>query len=311
MKGKDIMRKLGKSRIAAVLAAMVMMTGCGGSQGNSTASISPDPNNLAGSNKTEKTKVEYVNRQDESGEKPGDKECAYYSDYKDMDKAALKMLGKCVEGNPGENILISPFSIEMAFGMVENGADGNTLSEMEKVIGGGVGIQDMNRDLRYISSRMEEDQDVSWNVANSIWLNTEGGNQIKLGDDYLNTVSSYYNPEIRGLEFNDEAVKQINGWVNEETRSMIPEIIGEPPQGKMMLINAVAFEGEWNEAFSDNDICEDFDFTNADGSTASITMLYGEGNKYYTFGDGEGFKVTNAPRLWYGDIVRHDCVDAA
>ena len=59
------MKKTNKGRIAAVLAAMVMMTGCGNNPGNTASEISPESGNLAGSKNAEKTEVEYVNRFDE------------------------------------------------------------------------------------------------------------------------------------------------------------------------------------------------------------------------------------------------------
>ena len=289
--GDKNMKKTNKGRIAAVLAAMVMMTGCGNSTGNSASELKPESGNLVEAGNAEKSEVEYINRLDEGEEKEEDKEYAYYSDYKNMDKAALKIFGQSLTGNDDKNVLISPFSINMAMGLVENGADGNTLSEIEKVIGGGVSVQDMNRDLRYLSSNMEADQDVNWNVANSIWLNTGNNNTVNLKDSYINSINPYYDPMVVGLDFNDGAEDKINSWVNEQTHGMIPTIINETPKGRMALINAVAFEGEWDRPFSEDDIYEDFNFTNFDGTTSSITMLSGEGSTYYKFGDGDGFKV--------------------
>ncbi len=135
--GDKNMKKTNKGRIAAVLAAMVMMTGCGNSTDNSASELKPESGNLVEAGNAEKSEVEYINRLDEGEEKEEDKEYAYYSDYKNMDKAALKIFGQSLTGNDDKNVLISPFSINMAMGLVENGADGNTLSEIEKVIGGG------------------------------------------------------------------------------------------------------------------------------------------------------------------------------
>ena len=285
------MKKVNKRGIAAILATMVMMTGCGTSNGGSAAEVKPEGQNLASNAKVDKANVEYVNRFDETSDRPEDKEQAYYSDYTKMDKAALKIFAECLEENPNENVLISPFSLEMGLALVENGADGNNLSEMEKVIGGGLSINDMNRDLGYLSSNMTSNQDVDWNVANSIWVNTDNNRNIDLKEDYLNTVSKYYNPMVTGLPFDDAAKDQINGWVNDETYGMIPEILGETPQGRMVLVNAVAFKGEWETAFDDDHIYEDLEFTNADGSETNVTMLQGGCDRYFTIGDGIGFAV--------------------
>ena len=188
----------------------------------------------------------------------------------------------------GENVLISPTSILMAFGMTENGAGGETLSQMESVIGGGLPIDEMNPPLYSMANRFESSADVQWNVANSIWFKDDG--EMRIVDDFAAKARSYYGADIWGAPFDDSTVQDINFWVNNETHGMIPSVIDElSPDARMCLINAIAFEGEWKNQYEDSDIQEDRTFTNADGSTAPVTMLWSEEAGYFTLGQGTGF----------------------
>lgn len=188
----------------------------------------------------------------------------------------------------GKNILLSPTSVIMAFGMCENGACGETLAQMESVIGGGVTIDQMNPILYAMSERFENAEDVKWNVANSIWFNDDGDWSVV--PEFASEVKTYYGADIWGAPFDDTTVEDINNWVNHETYGMIDSIINEISQdARMYLINALAFEGEWKNEYEDSDIIENYTFTNFDGSTTDVTMLCSNEGRYFTLGDGTGF----------------------
>ena len=57
-------------------AGLLMMTGCGTSNGGSAAEVKPEGQNLAANAKVDKANVEYVNRFDETSDRPEDKEQA-------------------------------------------------------------------------------------------------------------------------------------------------------------------------------------------------------------------------------------------
>ena len=71
---------------------------------------------------------------------------------------------------------------------------------------------------------------------------------------------------------------------------MIPGILDEIPEdARMYLINAMAFEGEWMCQYEESDIYEGSLFTNYDGSTTEVTMLYSTENEYFNIAGGTGF----------------------
>ena len=187
-----------------------------------------------------------------------------------------------------KNILISPLSIEMALGMTANGADGKTKEEMEQVVAGGLSVEDLNYILLKTKEHLEGDGDVKWNVGNSIWTKDDG--RATFQQEFLNRVKTYYGADIYMGPMDDQTVAEINEWVDQNTDHMIDKIIERlPDNARTALVNAVAFEGEWEEQYEDDDIRENGGFTNADGSISKVNMLYSKENRYFTLGPGEGF----------------------
>ena len=203
--------------------------------------------------------------------------------------AGTKLFAQTV-ANEGEdkNILLSPVSVALAFGMAENGAGGNTLTQIENTINGGTSIDEMNPLLSSLSQRMSSSQDAKWNVANSIWFKEDGTWEIL--PDFASKANSWYGADLWGAPFDDSTLRDINNWVNNETKGMIPEILDRiPDDARMYLINALAFEAEWQNEYKETDILEEQDFNNADGSKTSVTMLFSNEGRYFTLNGGTGF----------------------
>ena len=204
-----------------------------------------------------------------------------------ISEAGTGLLAEIVSGSD-ENVLLSPTSILMALGMTENGASGDTLSHMEGIANGGVKVGQMNTVMAYLREKMIESPDVKWNVANSIWL--KDIDDLELDPIFADTVIAHYRAEVWKSKFDQGTVDDINSWVNTNTDGMIDEVINNiSPDTLMYLINAISFDGEWEEQYEDDKIKEGYDFNNADGSISSVTMLSSKENKYFMLGDGEGF----------------------
>ena len=203
--------------------------------------------------------------------------------------AGTKLFAQAVASEgPDSNVLISPISVAMALGMAEGGAGGNTLSQMEAVIGGGNTSEEMSRLLYDISTGMKNSKEADWNVANSIWFKDDGTWEI--GPEFAQKAASWYDAQLWKAPFDDTTISDINAWVNSQTRGMIPGILDSiPDEARMYIINALAFEAEWMVEYEDNMICEDMDFTNADGSKSKVTMLDSNESAYFELNGGTGF----------------------
>ncbi len=184
-----------------------------------------------------------------------------------------------------ENTLISPLSVSMALSMTANGADAQTRTEMETVLGSSV--EDINEYMAYYLTNAAEQDDVRLNIANSVWFRDCDG--LKVEEDFLNANSQYYGAEVFASAFDEGAVEDINHWVENETDGMIPQLVDNiSPEDMMVLINAIAFDAKWEDIYDDYQI-EDGTFTAADGTEQEVEMLLGWEDVYYEFDNAVGF----------------------
>ncbi|MBR4581339.1 MAG: serpin family protein [Lachnospiraceae bacterium] len=205
-----------------------------------------------------------------------------------MSGATVNLFAQVQSSQPGENILLSPTSIDFALGMTENGAAGETLSQMEETVNGGLSVDTINPIMKHLSNRYMNAAEVEWNIANSIWFKNDG--QVAMGDEFLDKVVGYYGADIFLAPFDSQTLDDINGWVNDKTKGMIPNILDQIHENaRMYLVNAIAFEGEWAEQYEEDKITEGRTFTNADGSESDVTMMTSTENRYFEIAGGQGF----------------------
>ena len=206
-----------------------------------------------------------------------------------LSNASVNVFYETIEsGENGENVLISPASLAFAMAITENGANGETLEQMEKYVNGGISIEDMNALLNYTSYKLNNAEEVEWGVANSLWFNDNGDCEIE--NEFLKKAIEYYDAEVYKKAFDASTANEINKWVYNKTNKMIDEVIRDfSPDAMLFIVNAIAFEGEWAEEYEKNQVLENREFTNADRSTTNCTMLSSTEDRYFTLGEGTGF----------------------
>ena len=171
----------------------------------------------------------------------------------------------------GKNVLISPHSIITAMSMTTNGASGNTLTQLEDVMYGGMSVTEYNKYIQDYSGRLTRSRDVDFHMANSIWINDYS---LNVNQDFLQICKAYYDADVYREVFDEKTTNKINDWVADNTNDMIDSIINKIPQDAVMyLINALAFEGEWSKQYEDYQIEENATFTNSFGVEEKVTML--------------------------------------
>lgn len=189
----------------------------------------------------------------------------------------------------GENSMISPASVEFALVMALNGADNETLTEMLTILCPGATQEEINAFVQDLDDMLTYSEGTAFNIANSVWCNESVLGDC-LNESFADALKEDMNAEAYMLPFNDKAVKEINNWVDDNTNGMITELLDEiPPEAAMYLINAIAFEGEWEEAYEDYQIKEDGIFNNAAGEEEQARMLKETGTHYLENEDAVGF----------------------
>ena len=155
----------------------------------------------------------------------------------------------------GENSLISPLSAMLALAMTANGADTQTKTEMEAVLGGGLSVEDLNLYLNTYVKNLPTDDKYKLGIANAIWFKDDGS--LDVNPDFLQANADYYDAAAYKAPFDDQTLTDINNWVKNNTDGMIEKILDEiDPDMVMYLINAVMFDAEWQSQYDTGDIGE-------------------------------------------------------
>ncbi len=193
------------------------------------------------------------------------------------------------------NVFISPLSIGMALGMAYNGAAGTTRDAMQSTLElPGMNLTEVNEAYQSLIALLQDlDPTVDFLLANSVWYRQE----ITVTAAFLENMQRYFGAEIRSLDFSAaDAAGIINGWVRDNTRGRITEIVTAPidPYTVMFLINAVYFKGSWTYRF-DRDRTHDAAFTRIDGSQATVRLMtHGEEIPVRVYW-GSGVSVVDLP----------------
>ena len=176
----------------------------------------------------------------------------------------------------GENTLVSPLSVLYALAMTANGADGETLAQMEQVLG--MGVDNLNSYMLAYLDLLPETKDYKMSLANSIWFKDDPNFAVE--QSFLQTNADYYGAGAYKAAFDEGTRNDINNWVKEHTDGMIPEIIDEiPDEAIMYLVNALAFDAKWADEYEEHQIREGR-FTLEDGTRQDVDMMHSEEHAY-------------------------------
>ena len=185
----------------------------------------------------------------------------------------------------GENTLISPLSVLAALSMTANGAKGETLAEMEAVLG--MPVNRLNGYMHSYMNSLPSGEKYKLSLANSIWFTDDS--RFTVNEDFLQTNADYFGADIYKSPFDNSTLKDINLWVEQKTDGMIPEILDEIPEAAVMyLINALAFEAEWTEIYTKDSVSTNT-FTAADGTSQQVEFMCSTESGYFEDENATGF----------------------
>ena len=185
-----------------------------------------------------------------------------------------------------ENSLISPTSVLLALAMAANGADGDTLSQMEQVIGGGMPIAELNDYLysfvKGLASRPKE----LLSISNSIWFRENG---FTPNIDFLQTNADYFGADAFAAPFDDQTVKDINLWINDATDGLIEKMLDKISADEILyLINTVLFDAEWVQIYKEKDV-RNGEFTSHDNQKQTAKFMHSAENLFIQGDNATGF----------------------
>ena len=206
-----------------------------------------------------------------------------------------------------KNLVFSPLSAWIALSMLQNGAAGNTLAEMQQALSvTDYSPQQLNEYNQQMMSALQKrivpewmspeevstESVPSFESANSIWSDTG----FPFLSSFYDVNTKYYDAYLQTLDLSlQESMDKIDTWVNDATHGAIPSIKMEPNEMlKMILINTIYFKGGWSSPFEKN-FTNYETFYNDGKNPVSIPMMYQQERLMYT--QAEGYQ---AVKLYYG-----------
>ena len=213
-----------------------------------------------------------------------------YSNFdKNQQAAVAEFAADIVKNTKSENgnVVVSPISVLYALAMTANGADGETLAQMESVFG--MDMETLNNYLHSTVSLLPSDEGYTLDIANSLWITDDSG-KFTVNEDFLRTVKSYYDAGVFSADFADkQTLKDINSWVTHKTNGQIQNILDKiDPDAVMYLVNAINFEADWAYEYYESDVNNGI-FTKADGRTQDAEFMYMQEHSYLADEDTTGF----------------------
>lgn len=183
----------------------------------------------------------------------------------------------------GKTTLVSPLSVFTALALVQNGAQGDTLAQLEQALGG-LDRDTLNAYMRAYCDFLTESEELK--IANSVW--TDSSAEAKR--DFLQKAVDSYSAQIFSAPLSSKkTVSSINSWVKKNTDGMIPKIIENADRDAvMMLINAVAFEAKWETPYTNDDI-EKLEFNSYSGKSKKTEFMCSTESVYLSDSDAVGF----------------------
>lgn len=143
------------------------------------------------------------------------------------------------EIDSNDNSLVSPLSMAYLLSMIQSGAKGSTLNELNIALD--------NYDLQPM-----ENIDSKISMANSMWINNKYKNDID--NTFATALKINYHSEVLYDEFIN--ADNINKWVSEKTYNMINELFPSDSVNSvdtiMALVNAIGINFKWDEEFDCN-----------------------------------------------------------
>lgn len=160
------------------------------------------------------------------------------------------------------NFFISPFSLNIALSIANEGAKTSTRQEMDNLLSIG-NINNRAYEYKKLIQKTTDlyDSDfkscIEWSedktskneifLANSLWIN----DAVNIDARFIENINQNYKSEI--FSFNKHNVisanKELNVWISKKTNEKIPEIKGLNKDIMLSIVNAIYFMGEWNIPF--------------------------------------------------------------
>lgn len=169
----------------------------------------------------------------------------------------VELLEKLIASDSQENIVISPFSIQMCMALAYAGAQGDTADEIANALKYNTNsASEVAQAFQVVSDQYRKSELLK--IANKIYI--KEGRRVK--PEYAAIVQNKYQAQIESINFleKEAAAQTINSWVSNATAGKINKLISSDilnDDTRLVLLNALHFKAEWANKFDKAKTVED------------------------------------------------------
>ncbi len=191
-----------------------------------------------------------------------------------LNEVGYQLFGVAAEDS-SDDVVLSPLSIGLAFGMADAGASGDTEQALADLFVYPVDGEDRWAAFNTLDQSVVDAGGPVVRVANRQFPDTS----FETVPGYDQELGRWFGTGIEPLPLRDDpeaSRARINDWVADQTEQRIPELVPEGmvnASSVMMLVNALYLEADWAQPFGKYPT-ENAPFTRLDGSTVTVPLMH-------------------------------------
>lgn len=192
-----------------------------------------------------------------------------------------------------ENFVFAPYSIFTCLSMVYAGAKGTTEKEIQKALSLKLNSMEAARASSFLrkalSTSSKDVCSLQFTSSNGLFADQD----TFILSSFRELVQKNYQAELATLDFSkkDKALMTINGWISNETKGKIPELLKSSDIDsftRLVLVNAAYFKGKWLLPFEPK-ATEDLPFHTTEDSETDVPMM--QQTAFFSYYDAQNAQV--------------------
>ncbi|KAM3927073.1 plasminogen activator inhibitor 1 [Leptodactylus fuscus] len=212
----------------------------------------------------------------------------------------LRLFKELLQENKDKNLGFSPYGVFSSLNLMMLGSAGKTREQIRKVFNYEYSERMVSASVRELRQKIcgslaSGEDTKSVHVADGLFVQRD----LELMPGFLQRFYSTFRQHVTQVNFAEplQAKDILNQWVENQTNGMIKDLMGSksiPPLTRLVLLNAVHFDGKWILPFPEKDTHER-PFYRPDGSQVQVKMM--ENTAKYNYSELE------TPEGVYYDVI--------